>query len=173
MSYPTTEVEGPHLFHERGATTRRIGIGLLVVFLVVVATGALGPRTTEVSAARPGTEFTVNHPRVVRPGLDSEVTVAWRHEQRSGAAPGTVRLAVDSALLSTLGIEHIAPAPRAETSDGTRLILDFEATDAERFTVTFSGRVPTRQPAQKVNWKMSLPDLSDPLTVEATTWVLP
>lgn len=136
---------------------------------MVVVAGALGPRTAEVSAAGPAAEIEVTHPAIVRPGLDSEMTVTWRQDPSLGAT----RLAVDPILLTTLGIENIQPAPRSETSDGDRLILDFEVTSQESFTVTFSGRVPTRATAQKVDWKMSLPDLSAPLTVEATTWVLP
>lgn len=167
MSYPTTEVEGPR--HERGAAVRRVGIGVLILFLVVVMTGVLGPRTSTVSAAGATAEIEVTHLAVTRPGLDSEMTVTWRLDQPLQPT----RLAVDSALLTTLGIESIEPAPRAETSDGTRLILDFEASDAASFTVTFSGRVPTRQTPQKVNWKMGLPEFGDSVTVEATTWVLP
>ncbi|WP_110241810.1 hypothetical protein [Nocardioides gilvus] len=167
MSYPTTEVEGPR--HERRATVRRVGIALLVLFLVVVMTGALGPRTAQVSAAGPVTELDVTHPAVVRSGLASEMTATWRQEEGVGAT----RLSVDPALLAALGIERIEPAPRGETSDGTRLLLDFEPTGAQSYTVTFSGRVPTRATPQKLQWELTLLDPAAPLTVEATTWVLP
>lgn len=152
--------------------SRRIGILLLLLVVVVACLGYLGPRTSTATETGPGGGLQVDYPSLTRPGLDTEVTVTVTPDRRTE----TLRLAMSQAALARLGIEQFSPEPREQRTEADRVILEFatQPGSGEEFTVRLSGRSPTTQGAGPHRWELDwLPPDGAALRVAVTTWTVP
>lgn len=110
----------------RARTLRRLGVTLLVALLLVGISGFAGVREGEVSASGGGYDLTVRYPRVTRPGLAVPLSILVRHD---GGFDGPITVAITDELFTIFDENGVSPAPDAETSDGGRIIWEFEPPD--------------------------------------------
>lgn len=170
LGLPRSDLE-QGLKRARGArTARRVGLVLLAAFCVAALTGLLGPYETTATHANDQGELQVTHPRVVRPGMNIEMSVQVKPADGSGL----FGLAVDQSLIEDLHIDDISPLPEQQVADGDRLVYVFRAINREA-TVLLRGRVPPQSTFSPSESTISLADesgsASDGVTLKV--WVLP
>ena len=133
---------------------RRLGFGLITLFLLLGVLGVFGPRTAQTSATAEGWEVSVNHPRVPRPGLGARVTFEIR---RPGGFDLPVVLAVQSSYFEVLDDITVDPEPVESTADASRSIWTFAATTAgDTLVVDVSGRVAPGAQFERLSGRASI-----------------
>jgi hypothetical protein len=153
---------------------RAVTIGM-ALFLAVAAFGLLGPleRTASVAAA-PG-QIEVSYPGITRPGLDSEITLTLRPSNPTDS----YRVRIPQEVLAALGVETISPEPSSQVAEGDSVVYVFDAARHERVSLTWSGRVPTKQAPARLRWSVAWlghdpgADPAEATEATLTTWVLP
>lgn len=168
-SIPVLEgVAGPERAR-RGRAWRRLGVVLLALVVLVACLGWLGPRDTTTSADGPGPALELEHPLVTRAGQDAAVVVTVG----TPAPDASVVLEVEPAMLERLGLELMSPEPSAQTGDGDRVRLTFDAPPSGPLVVSLSGRTPTEARAGRFSYSVRAPGPDGVTEVGARTWVLP
>ena len=127
----------------RARNKRRIGIVLLLVFVLLGAGGMYGTRTGEKSAAAGGYVVTVTYPKVSRPGhaIRYEVEV-----KRAGGFDGPIRMRFSSDYFDLFDENSFGPAADSETTTGAYDLYEFAPPAGDTFIVSSDTRVePARQ----------------------------
>lgn len=133
----------------RARDLRRVGLGLLALFVLAGAVGLLGTRTVETSGSGGGYALTVTHPAVSRSGhaVRFEVEV-----QRPGGFPAAepVRLRFLSDYFDLFDENRLSPAPDSETSDERYTYDEFAPPPGDVLTVSVDTRVePARNTGER------------------------
>ena len=122
----------------RGVIARRVGVGLLVLFVLVGLTGLLGVRSSTRHATGDGIDLRVRYGRVSRPGLATPLSIEVR---RDGGFDAPVVLELDADYFDLFDLNGIYPSPAGEASLGDRLHWEFDPPDGELLRVTLDARV--------------------------------
>lgn len=112
---------------------------VLSAFLLAGVLGLLGVRTGAVRAEGGGYELEVRYAKVARPGLSVPWAVTIRHP---GGFDGRVTLATNSSYFDLFDENSFDPDPESTTSDGERLIWEFETPESgDTMEVSLDTRV--------------------------------
>lgn len=131
----------------RGRRMRRVFTAVLVVFLVLGAFNLYGVRTGDVAASGDGYRMSVHYAKVSRPGLATPWAVTIRAD---GGFDGPVTLATTSAFFDLYDENGLDPDPSAATTDGDRVIWEFEPPPSgDVMVVSFDARI---EPAVQFKW---------------------
>lgn len=133
----------------RARDLRRVGIGLLALFVLAGAVGLLGTRTVQTSGSGGGYALTVTHPAVSRSGHAVRFEVAVR---RSGGFPAgePVRLRFLSAYFDLFDENALSPQPDSETADDRYTYDEFAPPPGDVLTVSVDTRVePARNSGER------------------------
>jgi hypothetical protein len=120
----------------RARLERRIVIGIAVLFVAVMLTGTLGPRTSTVSASGGGYTLTVTYPEVTRPGLPVRWEIRVTHP---GGFPARITVATTFVYLRHFDISSIQPEPASATADASDLVYGFDPPAGEVFQVAIDA----------------------------------
>ncbi|HZA60765.1 MAG TPA: hypothetical protein VE754_03665 [Actinomycetota bacterium] len=154
----------------RARTMRRVGLGVLVVFLGLGAFNLFGVRTVEASARRGGYELEVHYAAMTRAGLATPWTVFVR---RPGGFDGPVTLATTADYFELFDENGLDPVPTSSRTDGELIIWKFEQPPGEVLEVDFDARL---SPAVQVGKRAATSVLVNDrpvVTVEYETGVMP
>lgn len=169
LSHDPLRTPAPLQQARRARAVRRVGLTLLATICVIAMLGLFGPFETSVEASGQSREVTVTHPRVVRPGMEVELSLTVDRQE-----PGELEVVVTQELLAALGVDQIFPEPDAQQSDESDVVLTFDD-QGDRATVVLTARIPTRSPLGGVHGSVGVRDSGEPAstTVDLTVWVLP
>jgi len=155
----------------RSRASRRVFIVALVAFLAVGALGGYGVRTRSTRSSGGGYDLEVRYASVTRPGLASPWSVEIR---RAGGFDGPVRLATTARYFDSFDENGLSPDPTASTTDGERIIWEFEPPPGDMLVVSFDARI---EPAVQLSWVTATTSVLDGDTAVASvryrTVVLP
>jgi hypothetical protein len=127
----------------RARDKRRVALGLLVLFVLAGATGLLGTRTADKSAARGGYVLTVTYPQISRPGHAVKYEV---HVHRPGGFDGPIHMRFSSAYFDMFDENSFGPDADSATTTGAYDLYEFSPPPGDEFVVSSDTRVePARQ----------------------------
>lgn len=101
----------------------RIGLGLLLLVVVLGATGILGVRSGTTSTHANGYTLSVVYPHVSRAGLDSPFRI--RVHADNGTIPGEITLGISEPWFRLFETQGFFPDPDSSTNDGRFVYLTF------------------------------------------------
>jgi hypothetical protein len=154
----------------RARAARRIGIGVLMSFLLLGATNVFGVRSQTVSASGGGYELTVTYAAVSRPGLATPWDVEVRHP---GGFDGPITIATSGHYLGMFDENGLDPDPSSSTATGDLVIWEFEPPSGETLRVSFDARLEPAVQVGRVGETSVLEDGRGVVRVEYTTRVMP
>lgn len=131
----------------RARNQRRVGLVVLILFVLAGAIGTFGTRTGEASASAGGYTVTVTHPKVSRPGhaIRYEVEV-----KRPGGFDGPIRMRFSSAYFDLFDENSFGPAAESESTTGAYDLYEFAPPPGDTFIVSSDTRIePARQRGEK------------------------
>ena len=126
---------------KRGRTVRRIGIAILVTFVIAGLFGLFGHRQATVTSTGSGYAVKVSYPRVTRGGLAANWSV--RVERLDGSPlPAGVEVRSTADYFSIFDENGLDPEPASVWSDGRVLTWTFDPpADANALDVSFDARM--------------------------------
>ncbi|MGH8884494.1 MAG: hypothetical protein ACRDYX_04840 [Egibacteraceae bacterium] len=153
-------------------TLRRLFFVSLSALLLLGMLNVYGVRTAEVSGNAGGYELTVRYASVTRPGLATPWAVQVR---RAGGFEGPITIASTDAYFDLFDENGLDPDPAKATSDGERIIWQFEAPEAsEVLTISFDARIEPGQQLRRVAATTAILDRGAPaVSVDYQTFVMP
>ena len=120
----------------RARLARRLGILSLAVLVAAGMSGALGSRTSAVTAAAGGYRLTVTYPSATRPGLP----VRWEIEvHHAGGFTAPIQLATSFEYLHLFDISNTEPEAKTSTASADTVVYGFAAPRGDTFRVTMDG----------------------------------
>jgi hypothetical protein len=128
----------------RAVLSRRIGLLVLLLVVVLGATGAFGVRSATTSVSQRGYMLSVTYPRVARAGLDVPVRV---HVHHPGGYPSALSVAVSSDYFEMYETQGFFPEPDSESNDGRFVTLTFSKPSGDDFQVEYDTYI---QPAAQI-----------------------
>lgn len=131
-----------------------------------------GVRTAEVSDSGGGYELTVHYASVTRPGL----ATPWSAEvRRTGGFEDPVTIASTNAYFDLFDENGLDPDPSKVTSDGERIIWEFEAPEeGDTLAISFDARIePGQQFARTTATTTVMQDGAPVASVRYRTFVMP
>jgi hypothetical protein len=167
---PTAPEETRLLVSLRARTLRRIFLSLLVVFLVLGATGFLGVRTRQVTARGGGYELTVTYGQVSRPGLATPFGIEVRHP---GGFEGPVTVSSGSSYLSMLDENGLDPDPSSVTATADEVIWQFDPPPGDVLSVSLDARIEPGVQWGRWGETSVLEDGHPVVTARYHTWIMP
>ncbi len=137
----TSTLPEPRTFAQvrRARDLRRVGLTLLVVFVLLGATGLFGTRTAKASASGGGFEVTVTYPSTSRPGHAVKYEVQVRKAGGFAGEPLRMRFAAD--YFDLFDENGFSPDPEASTADADYDRYEFLPPPGEVFTISVDTRV--------------------------------
>ncbi|MBA3742449.1 hypothetical protein [Sporichthya sp.] len=151
--------------------SRRVGLALLALVVLLGATTLLGVHTSSATARAEGYEVRVDYPRIARAGLDIKWRVTVRHAGGFGSEP--ITLAVSARYFDIFEHQAFYPDPSKSTGDGEMLELEFDPPDGDVFSVDLDAYV---QPASQLGRRGSVVLMDgdrERVRVEYRTWLIP
>lgn len=131
----------------RARNQRRLGLILLMLFVLAGALGMFGTRTGKASATAGGYTVTVTHPKVSRPGHAIRYEVEVR---RPGGFDGPIHMRFSSAYFDLFDENSFGPAADSETTTGAYDVYAFSPPPGDTFIVSSDTRIePARQRGEK------------------------
>ncbi|HEX2698728.1 MAG TPA: hypothetical protein VHM89_00805 [Acidimicrobiales bacterium] len=150
---------------------RRIFIVVLCAFLLAGVLGMLGVRTATVHGEGGGYQLEVRYAKVARSGLSVPWVVTIRHP---GGFSGPVTLATNSEYFDMLDENSFDPEPESTTSDGERLIWQFQPPEGgDTMEVALDTRVGLNVQLGTTGTTEVLEGGAPVATVEYKTWIMP
>jgi hypothetical protein len=150
---------------------RRIALTVLVLVILLAATGFLGVRTKTTTAHGGGYTMSVTYPLIARAGLDVPWRVVVRHP---GGFDHSLVIAVSARYFDIFETQGFHPQPSGEARDGRLLYLTFDPPPTgEVFAVDYDAYI---QPASQVGRHADTELIigGHPLaTASYTTWLVP
>lgn len=122
---------------KRGRIGRRIVLMLVALFILISLTNVFGMETTTTSGS-PGQEIIVTAPLISRAGMDAKISMGLR-TSKTISAPITIT--IDQDYLDGFSTYDISPAPDSESSDGTLLVLRYDAPQENSFRLDIDGTI--------------------------------
>jgi hypothetical protein len=155
----------------RSRMQRRIGLALLVLFVLAGAVGLLGTWTTTTTVRGDGYEMSVTYPRISRPAHPVKVQVEVRKQGGFDDAPLTLRYSTD--YLQMFDENAFTPQPDSETAGPGFTEDEFSTPDGEVFVMTVDTRIePSRQRGE--DGEVTVVEDGEPvLTARFSTWIWP
>jgi hypothetical protein len=149
---------------------RRVGIGVLALFLGLGAINVFGVRSDRVSASGGGFDLTVTYAAMSRPGL----ATPWEVEVRNqGGFDGPVTIATTGEYLDMFDENGLDPDPSSSTATADLVIWEFEPPDGETLTVSFDARLEPAVQVGRTGETSVLVDGKSVVRVGYTTRVMP
>lgn len=151
---------------------RRVTILVLVAIVVLGLIGLFGVRTRTTEASKDGWTVQVHYASIARPGL----SVPWNLEvDHDGGFSGPIRIAVANSYFDTVDVTRLNPAPVSSTSDGDRVIWQFDPPPGDRFAVSANAEVDPSAGAGRHGGQVTLLDGGGRPVVGVTfrTWLWP
>jgi len=145
----TSTLPEPRAPHDvrRARNQRRLGLAVLVLFVLGGALGLYGTRTATASASGGGYTVTVTYPAVSRPGHAVRYQVEVKH---AGGFPGPVKMRFSSAYFDLFDENSFGPDAVSMTTTGAYDIYAFSPPPGDTFAVSSDTRVePARQRGEK------------------------
>lgn len=118
-----------------GRIGRRVVLSLVAVFIVVALADVFG-LTSRATSTSPGYTLTVTSPASIRAGMDARITVELHSEQKISAP---ITMEVEQDYLDAFSTYSTSPVPDGESSDGTSLVLDYDAPGETAFRLDIDG----------------------------------
>ncbi|MGI8686858.1 MAG: hypothetical protein ACR2MO_17505 [Acidimicrobiales bacterium] len=155
----------------RARFIRRLFVVALSVFLLAGLLGFLGVRTGTTSAEGGGYQLEIRYAKVARPGLSVPWAVTIRHP---GGFDGPVTLATNATYFDLLDENSFDPEPMSTTSDGERLIWEFEPPDGgDTMEVSLDTRIGPNIQLGTSGTTEILEDGKTVVTATYKTWIMP
>jgi hypothetical protein len=122
---------------------RRVLLAILAAFVVLGATGLLGPHTSTRQASGGGYDLKVVYPAVTRPGL----AIRWIvFVHRAGGFSEPIQLATTSTYFNLFDFADIDPDPSSQITSEELSIWEFDPPPGETLRITLDARLePARQ----------------------------
>ena len=128
----------------RGSIGRRIALLVMLVVVVVAATGLLGVHAETVRASGSGYQLTLTYPRVARSGLDVPWELRLHH---AGGFSGKITVALSANYFDIFEFQGMHPQPSDETATDKFVYLTFSPPPGDTFTTALDTYV---QPASQI-----------------------
>ena len=154
----------------RARMSRRLGIGILALFLVLGAINVFGVRSDKVSASGGGYELTVTYAAMSRPGLATPWDVEVRHR---GGFDGPITIATTGDYLDMFDENGLDPDPSSSTATEELIIWEFEPPSGDTLTVSFDARLEPAVQVGRAGETSVLVDGRSVVQVAYTTRVMP
>lgn len=154
----------------RARMGRRLGIGLLGLFLILGAINVFGVRSDAVSASGGGYELTVTYATMSRPGLATPWDVQVRHR---GGFDGPITIATTGHYLNMFDENGLDPDPSSSTATEELIVWEFEPPDGDTLTISFDARLEPAVQAGRSGETSVLVDGRSVVRVGYTTRVMP
>jgi hypothetical protein len=153
-----------------GIWARRIGLTILLVAVVLGATGLFGVRSRTNSVSANGYSLRVTYPLIARSGLD----VPWRAQvDHAGGFPNGLTLAVSTDYFRMFETQGFFPDADSVTNDGKFVYFTFDHPHGSTFLVDYDAYI---QPASQIGKSATVRVLVKGNPVVSTTlrtWLLP
>jgi hypothetical protein len=154
----------------RARMVRRVGIGVLALFLGLGAINVFGVRSDRVSSSGGGFDLTVTYAAMSRPGL----ATPWEVEVRNrGGFDGPVTIATTGEYLDMFDENGLDPDPSSSTATADLVIWEFEPPEGETLTVSFDARLEPAVQVGRTGETSVLVDGKSVVRVGYTTRVMP
>lgn len=154
----------------RARMGRRLGIGVLGLFLALGAINVFGVRSDRVSASGGGYELTVTYAAMSRPGLATPWNVEVR---RRGGFEGPITIATTLDYLNMFDENGLDPDPSSSTATDELVIWEFEPPDGDTLGITFDARLEPAVQSGRSGETSVLVDGEAVVRVGYTTRVMP
>jgi hypothetical protein len=157
--------------NRRGLVGRRVALAVIVLLVLVGATGFLGVHAGTASATGNGYQLTVTYPRVARAGLDIPWNLRLTHP---GGFPGDITVAISADYYDIFEFQGMHPEPSDETADAHFVYLTFSPPkQGDVFTTALDTYV---QPSSQIGRHAVTEVLIDDKVVARVsyrTWLVP
>jgi len=131
----------------RARNLRRVGMAILVLFVLTGALGFFGTRTATATGAGGGYVVEVTYPKVSRPGHAVKYQV---QVTRRGGFAGPIHMRFSSDYFDMFDENSFTPDPDSTTATAAYDIYAFEPPPGDSFVVASDTRVePARQRGEK------------------------
>lgn len=156
---------------KRARAVRRVFFVVLCLFLLAGLLGVLGVKTGTVGAEGGGYQLEVRYAKVARPGLSVPWAVTIR---RPGGFDGPVTLTTNATYFDLFDENSFDPDPVSTTSDGDRLIWEFEPPEGgDTMEVSLDTRVGPNVQLGTSGTTEILENGEPVVAVEYKTWIMP
>jgi len=155
----------PHV----GRWWRRAGLALLLVIVVVGATGWLGVHSRTTTRHAGGYALRVTYPQVARAGLDTPFRVHVTYP----SPPKSITIAITSDYFRMFETQGFYPNPDTQKNDGRFVQFQFDGPPAGGMELEYDAYV---QPAAQLGKSATVQVLVDGVVVVQTkirTWLVP
>jgi hypothetical protein len=152
-----------------GKWGRLAGLALLLIIVLVGATGYLGVRSRTARVAANGYSMTVTFPQVARAGLD----VPWRVHVTYPSAPKSITIAVSSDYFRMFETQGFYPSPDSQKNDGRFVQFTYNGPPASGMELEYDAYI---QPAAQIGKRATVQVLVGGKVVASTsihTWLVP
>jgi len=122
----------------RARMLRRIGIGVIALFVLCGALGLLGIRTSTATATGGGYRLSVDYPSTDRPGQPATLVITV---ERSGGFSGPVDLEFTQSYLTMLDMNDIEPGPSDTRSAPPYVVWTFTKPAGDTLRVTIDALI--------------------------------
>jgi len=134
----------PTARNKRAILGRRIALALMLLAVLIGATGFLGVKARTIHASGEGYSMTLTYPQIARAGLD----IPWRLTlHHPGGFSGKITVAVSNRYWDIFEFQGLHPDASDETADSKFVYLTFEPPSGDTFSVSLDTYV---QPASQV-----------------------
>ena len=126
----------------RDRNLRRVGIGVLALFVLAGLVGVLGVRTATTTASGEGVELELQYGAVTRAGL---ATPYHLEVVRDGGFDGPVVVALTREFFDRFDYQNFYPNPDKETADEDWVVYEFAPPEGEVFRWSFDVKASPNQ----------------------------
>lgn len=156
----------------RARDTRRVGLAVLGLIVLLGLSGLLGIRSSTTSARSPdGWSLEVRHAQVTRAGIAAPFHVTVR---RAGGFDGPITLSLSSRLMERFDFQNFYPNPASETATGDRLLYEFDPPPGDTFRLNLDARTaPDQNGSSEVYRTAVVVDGRAVAEVSFRMWVVP
>lgn len=126
----------------RDRNLRRVGLAVLLVFLLAGATGLLGVRTATVRTEGDGVRMSLDYAAVTRAGL---ATPYHLEVVRPDGFDGPFTIALSREFFDRFDFQNFYPNPAEETADAAWVVYEFDPPDGAVFRWSFDVKTAPNQ----------------------------
>ena len=155
----------------RGRAVRRIGLLLLIAFLVLGALGFFGLRMGNKLASANGYQLQVSYPQTGRPGIGAPLQI---QVQKQDGFDGPITVTMSNDYLDILHVNGVDPEPSQVTSTDKEVIWQFNNPPGNTLTVSLDAEFEPDEHPGSHDATVSVLDNGKPQAqVQFTTWEAP
>jgi hypothetical protein len=156
--------------NKAGVRGRAVALSLMLLVVVLGASGWLGVHARTEHAAGAGYDLTLTYPQVARAGLDIPWELRLEHP---GGFSGDITIALSADYFDIFEFQGMHPEPSDETADAHFVYLTFAPPDGDVFTTALDTYV---QPSAQRGRDATVRAIIDGRTVaeiDYSTWLVP